>query len=178
MKPWILASSAVVALGAMTVGAGFFMTSKWRAEATLLIDAPPERIFENIVDLRQWRNWTVWNRDMDPTLEWTFAGPEQAKGSEMTWQGDELGRGRLVVTEVEPNRMLTYDLFFDRATRPNHGTLVLEPFEGKTRVSWLDEGDVGSNPIGRLVVAAIEKTVARDFQLSLEKLKVRVEATP
>jgi hypothetical protein len=45
-----------------------------------------------------------------------------------------------------------------------------------TKVVWHESGDVGWNPIYRLLVPLIEPALAHDFSVGLERLRRAVEA--
>ena len=74
------------------------------------IDAPPERVYEQIVDFHNWTNWSPWE-DLDPELKRTYSGSESGKGAAYAWTGNrkvgqgpdlEKGLARLKATTEKP----------------------------------------------------------------------------
>ena len=57
----VLAGSCAVLL---LVSAAFLLPSTWLIQRSVLIAAPPARIYSLISDLRWWPRWTIWNRDL------------------------------------------------------------------------------------------------------------------
>ena len=55
-------------------------------------------------------------------------------------------------------------------------TIVLEPANGGTRVTWIDEGDLGMNPYVRYFGLAMESSTGRTLDKELSNLKHRAES--
>ena len=51
------------------VGIGFLLNPAYKVQKTVEIKAPADSIFPLIFDLKKWPEWTVWNKENDPTLE-------------------------------------------------------------------------------------------------------------
>ena len=56
------------------------------------------------------------------------------------------------------------------------GEISYRPVEGGTEVSWHDRGDLGWNPLLRLLKPVFERTMGGAFEQGLEGLASRVEA--
>jgi hypothetical protein len=55
--------------------------------------------------------------------------------------------------------------------------MKLEPAGQGTRVTWTNEGDVGSSPINRYFAQAMDRLVGPDFEAGLKNLKAIAERT-
>ena len=53
----------------------------------------------------------------------------------------------MVITEIVPDELIAYDLSFDNGKYQSKGMLIIEAVGDSNKVSWLDEGDLGYNPI-------------------------------
>ena len=128
-------------------------------------------------DLKRWPEWMPWSKERDPSVEYTFSG--QGVGAEMKWTGKKLGNSSLILTSIDGRNGIGYDSRFAGSDDPGHGTLRLEPVGTgtATTVVWHETGDVGWNPMYRLIVRLIEGALSRDFALGLERLKKRAEAS-
>lgn len=142
----------------------------WVAQATTTIDATPAQVMSLVGDLTQWKEWTAWSADRDPTGKWEYSGSPNTVGHEMRWDGPELGSGRLVFTKAEAN-MVEYDFFFGKSSKANFGRVTLTgDGAGPTTVVWYDDGKA------RLFKNKISAMVTNDLTVGLGKLKVKAEA--
>ena len=57
---WTLAMVGFLAL--LVVGVGLFLPTQFAVERSIVIDAPADRVFNYLVDPREWKKWTVWNQ--------------------------------------------------------------------------------------------------------------------
>ena len=82
----------------------------FRIERSATIDAPPEKIFAVLSDLRQWGGWSPWEKK-DPDMKRTFGGPERGKGAVYGWEGNkEVGKGRMEITDSQaPGKLTAHD---------------------------------------------------------------------
>jgi uncharacterized protein YndB with AHSA1/START domain len=83
-----------------------------------------------------------------------------------------MGDGSLRFTEFEPDKRLVYEL-----RMPAHNTTVRGELEfesaggGATRVTWLDEVDLGGNPLKKWLGPLLKKMLGRAFGRNLQGLK-------
>jgi uncharacterized protein YndB with AHSA1/START domain len=169
---WTLAVIGVIALAALAVG--FFMPAKYEVSRSVVVNAPDARIYDEIADPRLWRKWSVWMQ-RDPQMDITYSGPPFGQGAKWSWKSKSEGSGNMEFTRVEPNRRVEYSLFFADFNMRSTGEFRLEP-EGKaTRVTWINRGDVGSNPLKHYLAASMERLVGPDFEGGLANLKKLAE---
>lgn len=169
-------------LVALVLAGGFLMPSGWKVERSVVIAAAPETIAPAIVEPKQWSTWAAWNNDMDPEAKWTFFGPASGAGASMAWTGPKLGKGLLTITSVEP-MVIGYRMQMEgnltgegeqtkmEGGSPASGTFTFTAEAGGTRVTWLDQGDMGMNVIGRYFVPMLNKMLGQHFETGLAKLK-------
>ncbi|MEZ4382946.1 MAG: SRPBCC family protein [Nannocystaceae bacterium] len=165
----------LLALVALLLVIGLFLPSTWHVERTVTVAAPPEAIAPLIVEPRQWAQWAAWNNEMDPTMVTEYAGPPSGVGASMRWHGESMGQGTMVITKVEPGRV-EYDMSLEEQGTPAHGQFLLEPAGGATKVTWIDEGDVGWFVPGRYLIPVLESMLGDHFQIGLDKLRPLAEA--
>lgn len=166
----------ILALLVITVGIaygyGTTLSDEWHIEETIVIEAAPKHVYPAVVDLTTWKQWTAWNEERDPEGQWTYEGEAGKVGHAMTWDGPELGKGRLVLTEVKPNEGIRYDLFFNDSPENSLGRISLEAKGDGTLVTWTDDL-VMESPFMRIVGPTIQEMVSEDFAKGLENLKKR-----
>ena len=154
---------------------GFALPSEYRVERSIVIDAPPQKVFEHIHDLRDWRAWGVWFK-RDPDMTVTYSGPEKSVGRMSKWESESEGSGEMKVLAITPNQNIKYSLYFPDFDMGSTGELVLEEKDGKSVVTWMSYGDVGSNPIDHYFAVFMDSLIGPDFEAGLDNLKVLVEA--
>ncbi|MBU2978976.1 SRPBCC family protein [Alteromonas sp. C1M14] len=153
---------------------GFILPSHYQVERKILIEAPAENIYPNVVDLRAWSKWGVWYM-RDPNMEVEFSGPDRAIGMLSVWKSDTQGSGEMRISALKHNRMVSYDLYFPEYEMSSTGTFTLEPVKGGTLVTWQDSGEMGTNPVNRYIGLMMDSMIGPDFELGLENLKTVVE---
>ena len=169
---WTLAVVGIIALA--IVGTGFFLPSKFEVARSVVVNAPAEKVYDLVVDPRQWKNWSEWNR-RDPKMDINYSGPPFGQGAKWAWKSDSQGTGQMEFTRVEPNRRVEYTLHFPEYNMRSGGAFTLEPAAGSTRVTWTNAGDVGTNPLKHYLAAAMDKLVGPDFEAGLANLKALAE---
>jgi hypothetical protein len=153
-----------------------FLPSKYHVERTTVIKAPPEAIYPWLAQLKKWPEWTVWNTTMDPTLTYTYSGPAEGAGAEMSWTGKKLGNGAMKLTSSDPKSGVKFDLNIGDGKMLANGSISPEVFEGGTKVTWVVEGSWGFNPVLRYLGLFADKLMGGDFHKNLEGLKKTAEA--
>jgi len=153
---------------------GFLLPKDYQVKRSIIINAPPEEIYNNVVDLRAWQQWGVWFK-RDPMMQINYEGPDRAIGMRSTWLSESQGNGEMEITELEHNRKVVYSLYFPEMDMASTGKFMLAPMEQGTRVTWIDEGDVGNSPVNRYFALMIDDMIGPDFEMGLQNLKTVVE---
>lgn len=107
------------------------------------IAAPPDRVFEALINREQALEWgasdafeiKTWEMDARPGGHWTFTSNEKATGRDYEHHGE--------VLEVDPARVLAYTWFANWHEEPSHPTVVrweLSPTPTGTRVQVTHSG--------------------------------------
>jgi uncharacterized protein YndB with AHSA1/START domain len=169
---WTLAAIGAIAL--VIVGAGFFLPSAFLVQRSVVINAPDDRIYDYIVEPKEWTKWSVWTR-RDPKMDITYGGPPFGQGARWSWKSKSEGSGTMEFTRVEPNRRIEYSLMFPEFGMRSTGEFRIEPGAGGARVTWTNAGDVGTNPLKHYLAAAMDHIVGPDFESGLANLKALAE---
>lgn len=169
----------VAALGLLIVIlllVSFFLPSTYYVERTVTVNAEPADIYPYVMDLKKWPDWTVWTKEMDPTMTATYEGPEKAVGATYKWNGEKMGDGQLTITKLEPNQGVWWDLSFEQGKYQSDGAMLFEPKNGSTVVVMSDTGDLGMNPVARYFGLVMDSMIGPDFEKGLTNLKALAEA--
>ena len=154
-----------------------FLSKSFAMDRGTVIAAPQAKVHAVVSDLTTWKDWTAWNKTADPTVVYTYLGEPATVGHAMEWTGEKLGKGKLVLTSIAPDR-IGYDMEFDGRDK-SVGSLVLTPTgEGgqSTAVEWGFSGEMEGAPYQRYFGLMMDKMVGPDFEAGLSSLKVRLEA--
>lgn len=169
---WTLAAIGAIAL--VIVGVGFFLPAAFLVQRSIVINAPADRLYDYIVEPKEWTRWSVWTR-RDPKMDITYSGPPFGQGARWSWRSATEGSGSMEFTRVEPNRRVEYSLVFADFGMRSTGEFRIEPGPAGTRVTWTNAGDVGTNPLKHYLAAAMDHLVGPDFQAGLQNLKALAE---
>jgi uncharacterized protein YndB with AHSA1/START domain len=169
---WTLAVIGAIAL-AIVIG-GFFVPSKFVVERSTVINAPPKKIYDYVVEPKHWSLWSQWNR-RDPNMKIKYSGPPFGMGAKWSWESKTEGTGSMEITRVEPDRVVEYSLSFPEYGMRSAGTLRLEPAGNATRITWTNAGDMGGNPLKHYLTLVMDRMVGPDFEAGLANLKALAE---
>ncbi len=167
----VLKKVLLVILGVVTVlvVAGFVLPAHYAVSRTAFIKASADEIHDVVADLRSWSRWTVWNDQLDPTLEVEYSIGASPVGSSFTWTGDALGVGSLEIISAEEGRGIVYLLAFEGGS-PAEGVIQITQMKGGSEVLWNFSG-VADPPLGPYMIGWIESMISNDFDSGLKNLQ-------
>src|SRR5450432_2656873 len=96
----------LLTLAALFVIVSHFFPGRFRAERSIVIKAPAEKVFPDIVDLRQWKSWGIWFQ-RDPGMVVTYSDPPTGVGSWSNWVSKQEGSGKMTIKTIDPNKGIT-----------------------------------------------------------------------
>ena len=83
---------------------------------TTTLNAPAERLYKVIANLHAFSRWEPWKLG-DPTATYEVSGSDATVGQTYTWEGEELGWGRLTNARLIPYSRIDQKLAFQRGDR-------------------------------------------------------------
>ena len=170
---WLLI--VIVGAGAVLFVGGLLLTPTFTVVRSVSMAAPSEKVYALIADPREWNRWAVWNR-RDPTMQISYSGAATGVGAGWAWKSKSEGDGRMRFTAAEVNRRLAYELYFPDFDTTSHGSLEVLADGSQTRVTWIMNGDMGSNPLFRWMALFGDQLIGPDFEAGLANLKALAEA--
>ena len=84
---------AVVVLALLLLAGGFLLPATYTVERSVVVHAPPERLWPLVSAPKRWREWSVWTR-RDPAMKLEYSGPESGTGAAWHWTSASEGEGR------------------------------------------------------------------------------------
>ena len=133
-----------------------------------LIDASVQDCFDAVVDLKSWPQWSPWLlHEPDARLE--YSADHRTEGGYYSWDGKQVGAGRLTHVSIKPGRSIAQQIEF---TRPFKSTSEVgwyfEKQESGTLVSWEMRGRMPF--LFRFLAKKMEPAIGRDYELGLALL--------
>lgn len=179
LKPWQIVKRALLGIAgvaALLLIIGFFLPGSYRVERTTTIKTKPEAIFPWLNNFKKWPDWTAWNVQRYPDMRITYQGPESGVGAVYLWEGKTSGQGTMKITKSEPGKGIGYDLDFEHGKYVSRGTITLEQTGDLVTVRWVNEGDLGRNPVNRWFGLFMDGMMGPDFDKGLNNLRRKIEA--
>lgn len=173
MKLLTAVLSVTTALVGVLLGGALLMSPDYALSRSVVIQAPPETIFQHLDSSPGWASWGVWYRK-DPQMKITNSGPAKGAGAAWSWLSASQGNGKMKLTAVEPPRQVAYELQIE-SFDPSIGALTLTPEGNGTRVTWSMSGRV-DNLISRWFAFFMDRMVGPDFEGGLANLKTLSES--
>jgi carbon monoxide dehydrogenase subunit G len=167
------------AVTALTIGAvlayAATLPDRFQVQRSLGINAPAERIFPLINDLRVFNTWNPFDKK-EANNNGTYGGPTSGIGAIYGFDGKKTGTGRIeIIDSAPPSKVVMRLLITKPIAADNRITFTLAPENNTTRVTWAMDGGVPL--VGKLVhlVCNMDKMVGHDFESGLADLKVLAE---
>jgi len=137
-----------------------------------VIAAPPEKVFEQVNDFKNWPNWSPWEK-LDPEMKKTISPSSSGKGASYHWVGnDQVGEGRMTIAESHPSGHIKIDLEFIKPWEQKSVTdFSFKPEGDKTNVTWTMS--MQNNFIGKAfgLLMDMDKMLGSDFEKGLAQMK-------
>ncbi len=166
----------LVGILAVLVLISFLLPKMYKVEKSLFIKAHPDVVYRLTSNFQQWHLWVPWTKEIDTTAVFVMTGPTAQVGTSWRWNGKILGNGEMTLTNVVQDQLVAYDLEFNHGKYRSKGKIVMESKGDSSKVSWIDEGDLGYNPISRFMGLFMDRMMGPDFVKGLAKLKTVSES--
>lgn len=151
----------------------------FRITRSITIAAPPEAVFAQVNDFHKWDEWSPWAK-LDPAMKQTYEGAPAGTGAIYSWAGNnEVGEGRMTITESRTNEMIGIKLeFLKPFAAVNTTEFSFAPEGNQTRVVWSMSGKNNFMAKAFDLFMNMDKMVGSDFEKGLRQMKSVVEAAP
>jgi uncharacterized protein YndB with AHSA1/START domain len=148
----------------------------FRVQRAASIQAPPEKIFTLINDLRSWAAWSPYEKK-DPAMKRSFSGAQYGKGAVYAWDGDKnVGQGRMEIIDTSaPSRIVIKLDFLKPFEGHNVAEFTMVPQGEATNVTW---SMYGPSPYFAKIMHLfinMDRMIGNDFEEGLTNLKSLAE---
>lgn len=172
----LLALAAAVLVGGVLLLAAMRPDS-FRVQRSTSIQAPPEKIFPLINDLRRFNTWNPFEKK-DPRMKGSYAGAASGKGAAYAFEGNhEVGTGRIEIIDSLPASEVRMKLDMRKPIQASNVVeFTLRPNGGGTRVTWAMQGQVPYFAKIIHLFVDMDAMVGNEFESGLANLKAMVES--
>ncbi|HUJ44629.1 MAG TPA: SRPBCC family protein [Opitutaceae bacterium] len=155
---------------------GWLLPREITIERAIGIDKPAEAIFPWIANLQTWPDWTIWNKQEDASLVYSYSGAAAGLGAAMSWTAKKMGDGMLTIHDAKPDRFIRYEMRMKDRSIVVHGNVELESVGGgATLVMWFDNINLGANPARRWLGLLLRPMMGKVFHRNLAGLRTAAE---
>jgi effector-binding domain-containing protein len=125
------------------IGSAIYFGTKdgtYDIQDSLVIQAPPEVVFNKVNDYKNWESWGPWKKE-DATMTFTYAEKTSGEGASYSWDGEM--SGSMTTTKVIPNKAIEQDLTLNTPAGERNPKVywTFEEVEGGTKVTWAMKGE-------------------------------------
>ncbi len=157
--------------------AGYIEPNDVTVSRSLFIKASKDEVFTQMVNFRNWPNWSPWSR-LDSSMKYTFSAVDGAQGSTFHWVGDEKKTGEVNISNVaigDHSMKFRFDLI-----KPSQstffGSLSAADTLGGTKATFTFTTHFDFPWNGMVIFMNLDKTLSKDLVNALDNMKVYVEA--
>jgi putative PEP-CTERM system TPR-repeat lipoprotein len=174
-------AGGVVALGlALVLLVAALRPPVFRVERSIVVDAPAQRVFDLLHDLRRWEDWSVL-RPFGPAATRSFTGVVSGRATICNWRDSRRGgEGSLQVMHSVAPASLVIELAAAPSNANRHWyEFTLAPTTaGSTDVHWVSQDP--ATYARRLVdmVSGLDRRTGKELEANLARLKAAAEAAP
>jgi len=149
----------------------------FHVERSTTTSAPPQAVFAIVNDLHRYPDWSPWQK-LDPAMRSSLEGPGVGPGSSYTWAGnDQVGEGRMTITESTPPDDVTLRLQFLKPWKSTSEVhLHIVPEGDGSRVTWAIDGTNDFMAKVMTLFMSMDTMLGRDFESGLANLRRVSEA--
>ena len=147
----------------------------FRVQRVVLINAPPDKVYPLIADLKAWPAWSPYEKK-DPAMKRSYGAVTAGKGATYAWEGSkDVGQGSMEIVEADPRKVLIKLDFLKPFEAHNMAEFLLDPKGDGTSVTW---AIYGPSPYISKVIGTFmdfDDMIGRDFDKGLADLKAAAE---
>lgn len=142
----------------------------WEVKSSTTVHADREFLYDYLSCIKNWEEWTIWSRDVNPTFEFKYEGVESGAGATQCWKAkNQFGKTKICGGD-RPNN-ITYMFSFGHGHHMMKGVIELKPRGCETEVVWSAKGDAGKNPARKIAAKMMAPYMQKDFEGGLKRLK-------
>ena len=165
----------LLALVGILLVVGIFLPRVVTVESTAEYKKPPEVVYDQVVDFRNYNKWNPWTQS-DPDAENIFSDPSSGVDAQWQWEGDDVGTGRMKTIETRAPESIKNELYLMKDAEPSYDIWKFEKTDKGTKVTWKNEIKL-SYPVGVYMGLFLGSVLKDDQEQGLKNLGTIVKNT-
>ncbi len=161
------AGLGIAAVLAVAIAATQALPRQLRIERSAVVSASPEVVYTALLSPARFHQFNPF-RDVHADLKGTVSGPEQGIGATYTWESGG-GSGSQTIVSLKPNAEVRMQLELGIRGRPMQ-TFRIQPDAAGSKVSWIQDADLGYNPVARIMGLSLDGKLGPIYEQGLNKL--------
>ncbi|TWT57497.1 Bacterial transcription activator, effector binding domain [Thalassoglobus neptunius] len=145
----------------------------YQVSRSINIDAPPEEVYDKVVDYSTWTIWSPW-LCAEPGARVTVSDDSTSVGSTYAWSGEIVGAGELEHLSLEPGQLIEDEIRFIKPFKSvSEVRFLFTPTSGGTEVTWQMNGSLPWFLFW--MKSSLELYIGMDYERGLMMLKEWIE---
>ena len=139
LKFILLTLMLLLVIGALYLGS---LDGKYDVKRSMVVQAPPEVVFSELNDYRNWEEWGPWYEE-DSTIAVTYGEKTSGVGASYTWTGAD-GNGRMRTLKLEEPTNIDQEIYFETPFGEMRSDILwnVESVDQGTRLTWEISGEM------------------------------------
>lgn len=155
-----------------------FFPHTYKVERSIEINKPVTEVFAYMSNLRNWEQWSLWNKSIDSTLYYFYNQKKDTVGARQYIRGELLGKGYFELKDYRKDSLLHFILVVNDGDRTASGTFLFTASgTNSSTLTWIDSDDVGFNPIKRFMIPFVTGNTAKTLDNGLASIKKNIEGS-
>jgi carbon monoxide dehydrogenase subunit G len=152
---------------------GLFLSGDYQFEEQVSIEAPPEKVFDQLNNLENWATWSAWSYRFNPKIQVEYYGPPAGNGAGLKFIHKK-GTGNMEITESIPVQEVQLEMRFGGA-EPVHHEIEVSKNGSKTLVTWKTFGNMDYGIASGWLAMITPRNIRSQVKVSLNQLKIELE---
>lgn len=159
----------------------FLAPDQQQVVKSVVINAPVKKVYEQMVLLQNFNNWSVWGQSDSSIRYTTNQLPDGQVGTTVMWEGSALlsGKGKIALTGLLPEKQITHHIsLLEPQKLEADSRFDLQAQDSATTVTWTFT--IPSKKPWNVfnMFFSLEKEKGADFEKGLQALKLIIEKSP
>jgi hypothetical protein len=136
-------------------------------ERSAFVAASPSAVYTQLVSSQGFHSINPFVQ-MHPDLKITMTGPAQGIAATYAWSGSA-GTGSQTIVQLEPDAKVVMQLDMGFRGKPVQ-TFLIKPSAIGSTVTWVQDADLGYNPIARMIGLTLDNKLGPVYERGLARL--------
>jgi hypothetical protein len=157
----------------IVLGSGLVLPKQYRVERSIMVDASPEAVFDQVDNPGNWDAWFPWIA-RDTSIQRGRSGPYAGVGAKVTWTRPDSDTVSQTITRSEPFTRIETRLDLGEMGKPT-ADWIFESTDTGERVTVTFHG-TARGPLGAYFAFTMDDRIGPAYELCLRRLKEHAEA--